>query len=383
MAGAPPRIDSVKLDPGDHAYGPLEGTAELREKVAAEYNRRYRQGKASQYTAANVSIASGGRLALTRAFAALGRVAVGYQNPDYTAYEDMFDLHLGRVTPVAVTGLAENAFAITPDQLASATAEHNLRAFIFSNPCNPTGHVIAGDELAQIVAQSRADDLTLLSDEFYSHFIYKSDAAADGGDLVPGDAPISAAAYVDDVERDPVLIFDGLTKSHRYPGWRVGWVIGPSAMVENMARTASSLDGGPSRVAQAAALEALDSARTDQETTALRKVFCHKRNLMVRRLESLGVRFLRAPDSTFYCWGSLEGLQAPFDDAMEFFNAALERQVLTVPGAFFDIRPGGANPSPLERHKSSPFRQWMRFSFGPPLDNMTLGLDRLEEMLGG
>ena len=68
MRGAPERIDSVTITPQDHAYGPLEGIPELREAVAAHYNRLYRRGQASQYTAENVSVASGGRLALSRVF---------------------------------------------------------------------------------------------------------------------------------------------------------------------------------------------------------------------------------------------------------------------------------------------------------------------------
>ena len=48
---------------------------------------------------------------------------------------------------------------------------------------------------------------------------------------------------------------------------------------------------------------------------------------------------------------------------------------MTVPGEFFDVNPGGV------RKEESPFKQWMRFSFGPPMDNMKLGLARLEDML--
>jgi aspartate/methionine/tyrosine aminotransferase len=364
------------MDPADCAYGPLEGTPELRALVAETYNRLYRRGRSSQYGPQNVAIASGGRLALTRAMAALGSVPVGYQLPDYTAYEDMLDLHLGRITPVAIRGRAEDGFAVRTRRLAAEVEEKGLGAYVFSNPCNPTGNVIRGAELESMVALARESGMLLFSDEFYSHFIY--DPADDGSSRCkPGAGPISTAAWVEDVDRDPVLIFDGLTKSHRYPGYRVGWVVGPAAMVENMARTASAIDGGPSRVAQRAALAALDPVQADTETHALRQVFCAKRNLMVERLEALGVRFARTPQSTFYCWGSLEGLPEPFNQAMGFFHHALERKVMTVPGEFFDIDPG------KRRRSISPYRNWMRFSFGPPMDNMVLGLDRLEEMLAG
>jgi len=372
MAGAPPRITSVEMEPEDAAYGPLEGTLELRTVIAHHYNRLFRQGKESQYTAANISVASGGRLALTRAVAALGHVRVGYPTPDYTAYQDMLETHLARLEPVMLPAKEECGWRISAEELAEASSAENFDAYLFSNPCNPTGAVIAGEELAGYAEISRTQNLTILADEFYSHFIY---SPTESGDSSPGDGPVSLAAHVEDVERDPIVLFDGLTKNYRYPGWRIGWVVGPSAMVETMARTASAIDGGPSRVAQRAALEVLEPARADQETTALREVFCAKRNLMIRRLKAMGVRFANESESTFYCWGSIADLQEPFNDAETFFRRALDRKVMTVPGKFFDVNPGGVRPGP------SPLLQWMRFSFGPPMENLELGLDRLEAML--
>ena len=56
---------------------------------------------------------------------------------------------------------------------------------------------------------------------------------------------------------------------------------------------------------------------------------------------------------------------------------ALEHKVMTVPGQFFDVNPG------KWRKGASPCEKWMRFSFGPPMDNMAMGLERLKEMLEG
>jgi hypothetical protein len=372
MPGAPERLGMVEMEPGDHAYGPIGGTPELRGSVAAHLNRLYRQGKASQYGPDNISIAMGGRLALSRALAAVAPMKVGYQIPDYTAYQDMFELHLSRLEPVCVPALEEHGFRIPPDRMAAAVDEHGLGAFVLSNPCNPTGGTIAGDELAQIVAMARERDMLFLLDEFYSHFIYAKGADGTWG---PGEGPVSGAAYIEDVETDPVLLFDGLTKNHRYPGWRVGWIAGPSEMIETINRVGSSLDGGPSRLAQRAALAALEPAVADQETQAVRAEFARKRNVMVERLTKLGVRFATEPESTFYVWGCLDGLPESLRDSMAFFRAALERKVMTVPGPFFDVNPGGVRSGP------SPYVNWMRFSFGPPMDNLLLGLDRLEKLV--
>lgn len=368
IAGAPPRISHIELPADDHAYGRLEGTDELRDAVAAHYNRLYRRGMASQYTADNVCVAAGGRLALSRAMVALGAVNAGYQLPDYTAYEDMFNLHLGRVVPVPLRTRPEDGFALSADRLRRQVRDLGLGAFVLSNPCNPTGALVAGEPLAHLVTCARELRVTLLLDEFYSQFIYTPEG-------VPAPGPVSAAACIEDVDHDPVVLFDGLTKGFRYPGWRIGWAVGPRAMIESMARTASSLDGGPSRPAQRAALQALEPAYADAETAALRQVFADKRNLMVRRLEAMGVRFPTPPRATFYCWGCLDQLEPPFDNAMEFFWRALDTRVMTVPGRFFDVNPGHL------RQGLSPYENWMRFSFGPPRDNVEMGLERLGEML--
>jgi aspartate/methionine/tyrosine aminotransferase len=218
------------------------------------------------------------------------------------------------------------------------------------------------------VKLSREKRTTLILDEFYSHFIYTPAGK-------PGAGPISGAPFIEDVERDPVLLIDGLTKSFRYPGWRVGWAVGPSAMIESLARTASSIDGGPSRIAQRAAIAVLEPKRADQETKALRECFAAKRNLLVERLKGMGICFAAEPQSTFYGWASLANLPPPLDDAMTFFRRALDRKVMTVPGEFFDVNPG------KRRRAESPYKQWMRFSFGPPIDNLRMGLDRLEQMI--
>ena len=66
LPGAPERIRSISLTDADHEYAPVAGLTSLRQAVADLYNARYRQGKASQYTAENVAICAGGRTALTR-----------------------------------------------------------------------------------------------------------------------------------------------------------------------------------------------------------------------------------------------------------------------------------------------------------------------------
>lgn len=368
MDGAPPRYTTIQLDPHDHAYGPVGGTEAMRQAVADHYNRLFRANHSSLYTKDHVAIASGGRLILSRMFATLDRVNVGYQIPDYTAYEDMLDYHRYRINPILVETTAEGGFATSPDELDRQIVEHDLQAHLLSNPCNPTGQVVRHDALRRYVDIAREHTCTLLLDEFYSHFIYDEN----GG---PADHPVSAAAFVEDVDTDPVLIIDGLTKNYRYPGWRLGWAVGPPPVIEMINRAASAIDGGPSTAVQRAALDVLEPGRADQETTALRTVFARKRRLTVARLRDMGITCAHEPGGTFYVWANICALPEPLNDADAFFRAALERKVMTVPGRFFDVNPGNVRPA----HDT--YRQWVRFSFGPPEDNVRMGLDRLGEML--
>ncbi len=364
LPGAPDRISQVSIDVRDHAYGPVAGIGELREAVAALYNKWFRQNKKSQYTAANVAISAGGRLSLSRAVWALGNIKLGYFTPDYTAYEDL----LGGVPRVHVHHIPlkpEDGYAITPDALAHEIEHAELQALLVSNPCNPTGRVVRDAELAGWIARARTRSVTLLLDEYYSHYIWN------------GAAPVSAARSVDNVDDDSVLIFDGLTKNFRYPGWRLGWTLGPKKVIETLTCAGSALDGGPSRWEQRAALALLAPDRAQQETQAMRDAFKPKRDLVVARLKEMGLTFAREPEGTFYAWASIAKLKPPFNDAMKFFRAALERKVMTVPGEFFDVNPNKHRPG------KSHLAQWIRFSYGPPMEVVKTGLDRLAEMVSG
>jgi len=207
-------------------------------------------------------------LALSRIFAALGIVNIGYIIPDYTAYEDLFNYHMFRVNPICFPTYEKTLFKLTPENFEKAIITQKLGAFLLSNPCNPTGQVVADEDLKSYVEISRKHHCTLILDEFYSHFIYNGEEEGDGS--------ISSASYVESINKDPILIVDGLTKSFRYPGWRFGWIVGPKEMIGQIDRAASAIDGGPGQPIQRLALKALEPTYADQETKALRNVFQKK-----------------------------------------------------------------------------------------------------------
>ena len=368
MQGDYPRINHIDLEPQDHAYGPVGGSLEVRQAIADMINRQYRQGK-MPYTADNISFAAGGRLSLTRLYTILADgCRIAYKNPDYTAYEDYLYGLRNRCMLLPIYTKPENAFRIPAQELADIIHQERVNCFVFSNPCNPTGEVIQGETLKRYVEIARTENCLLGCDEFYSHFIYNDDGT-------PAQGPVSALEFVEDVDKDPVVVFDGLTKSYRYPGWRAGWAVGPKHIIEQMNRAASAVDGGPSMLTQRAALEALKPDRVATTTKALRNEFAKKRDYMLKELKDMGIEPAQAPNGTFYIWANIEKLPAPINDADEFFFACLEEKVMTVPGHFFDVRPYRVRPA------EEPYRHWVRLSYGPDMETVKKGLKRMRDVI--
>lgn len=365
LPGAPPRVQAVTIEGHDQDYAPVAGVWELREAVAGLYNRLFRRGMPTQYSAENVSISGGGRVALIRACAALNTVHLGHFLPDYTAYEELLDV-FRRFTPTPILLDPESGYSFSDQDLKREVMGRGLGAILMSNPCNPTGKLIAGEELRRWIECARRLQCTMLFDEAYSHYIWKPGATAIN----------SAAAFVEDIEQEPVVIFDGLTKNWRYPGWRIFWTVGPKKVIDAVASAGSFLDGGACRPIQHAAMDLLSLEHTQAETQAIRDTFVKKRELMMKGLRGLGVHIDVEPEGTFYVWGDVSRMPGPWNTGEGFFRAALDRQVITVPGEFFDVDPGQkryARPSRFKHH--------VRFSFGPETESLQNALQRLHFMM--
>jgi aspartate/methionine/tyrosine aminotransferase len=368
LPGAPPRVERVEIGVNDQEYAPIPGIWELRRAVAELYNGLYRQGKRSQYTERNVCICGGGRASLTRAVAALGEVNLGHFLPDYTAYEELLDIFkLFTSIPILLDGAEGYHFGL--DELEREITGRGLSALLLSNPCNPTGKVIQGEELAGWVGLAREVGCSLLIDEFYSHYIW--------ADPPDGSHMVSAARYVDEVDADPIVLFDGLTKNWRYPGWRTSWIVGPQAVIEAVSSSGSFLDGGGSKPLQRSAVPLLEPSVACAEAAAIRQAFLRKRAILGEGLRAAGVRFDVDPEGTFYWWGDVSALPAPLNTGMGFFQHALEHQVICVPGEFFDVNPGKRRSG-----RPSRFRNYVRFSFGPEEQAVVEGVKRIGGMVG-
>ena len=165
LPGAPPRIEQININPLHQQYAPVAGNKDLRQAVADFYNTVYRRDKPSKYTRDNVSIASGGRLALTRLASALGNVNMGHFIPDYTAYEELLSVFKA-FSAIPILLDAEDNYKIAPGTLKREILGRGLSALLVSNPCNPTGQLIEGEELRKWCQLARDAQCSLILDEF-------------------------------------------------------------------------------------------------------------------------------------------------------------------------------------------------------------------------
>jgi aspartate/methionine/tyrosine aminotransferase len=363
LEGAPLRITNLEIPEINQNYPPVAGLKEVREKVATLYNQLFRENLASKYTFKNVNIGGGGRLCLSRVIGTMAtNINLGYITPDYASYEGILSA-FNNVTPVQVELTAENNFYINFDKLIVELQEKEINALLLSNPSNPTGTVIKGADLKKLIAIARKLNVYLILDEFYFNYIYEN-----------GQRFSSAAEFIEDVNKDPIIIVSGITKAWRYPGWRIGWVVGPENIITSVSATGSFLDGGTSNPLQHAALQFLSVDNLRQETAAIYKVFKAKRDYMLAKLTKMGIVVENNPVGGFYVWGNLNYLPTKFRTGMNFFREALMHKVIVVPGEFFDLNPYG-------KRKARKFLNYVRFSYSVSMEKLQKGLEALEKMI--
>lgn len=270
---------------------------------------------------------------------------------------------------------AKDGYHIHADKIAEELAR-GTSVILTSNPRNPTGHALDPQELALIQDICR-DRATLIFDEFYAGYNYGSDC--DG-------STVSAASNVIDVNRDDVILIDGLTKRFRLPGWRVAWIVGPKDFINALGSCGSYLDGGTNVPFQEAAVAMLDPPKVKAEMKALQTHFKMKRDYVLKRLSEIGFTQgdQSVPDSTFYIWLDLTTLHPPLPEnsvldlsnGLAFFDALLQEKTIVVPGIFFDL-----NPAKRRDLFDSPCHHFVRISYGPKLDVLKLGLDGIERVV--
>ena len=366
IEGGLERITDIHIDELDQEYAPVGGLKELRQAIADMYNELYRKDKEQKYTADNVSVAAGGRAALTRLAASIDNVNLGHFLPDYTAYEELLTT-FNSFNTIPILLDPDNGYTFSVEELRKEIQGKGLSALLISNPCNPTGATIYGRQLKGWVEAARDLECSIVFDEFYSSFVYQG--------VKKGDT-LSCAKYVEDIENDNVVIVNGLGKNWRYPGWRIAWVVGPKDFIKSVNSAGSFLDGGAPRPLQRAVIPLMHPDNVRKEALALQKEFGRKRQLMLDGLRDIGITFDREPGGSFYLWGNVSDLPEGINTGMSFLEKALEKKVIAVPGEAFDV-----NPGKRMKKAGSRFKNYLRFSYGPKYEDLEEGIRRLKEMV--
>ena len=309
-------------------------SAPLRQRIARLYDDRY----GATVDPDTILITNGASpalvLALSAAFAPGDRIALA--RPGYVAYRNTIKaLHM---VPVEIDCGPDVRFQLTA--AAVAALEPAPKGLIVASPANPTGTIIAKDELAAIAAVCAERGIRILSDEIYHGLSYV------------GPTP-SMLSFAPDA-----FVINSFSKYWSMAGWRLGWLVAPDALLAQCRALIGNLFLTAPSLAQHAGLAAMDEHAVLEGHVA---TYARNRERMLAALPALGLRSIAPPDGAFYIWADIGHLT---DDSLSFCEQLLrDTGVATAPGVDFD---------PVQGHR------FMRFSFAVSTGEIEEALRRME-----
>jgi aspartate/methionine/tyrosine aminotransferase len=281
---------------GKNAYSPSQGLPALRERLKQHCDQRYGQ------TDRDVFISSGtsGGLVLTMLSLVNPGDEVIIFDPYFVMYPPLVKLAGG--VPVFIDSYPDFRIDVAA---VEAAITPRTKLVLFNSPANPTGVTSDAEEVRALAELCARHNIVLVSDEIYSQFSY------DGEMPTPADI------------NPQTLVIDGFSKSHAMTGWRVGWVHGPSEIIQTMIKLQQFSFVCAPQPAQWAGLAALDV-----DMAGYRANYAKKRDRLVAGLEDL-FEFTR-PNGAFYLFP-----KAPWGTGTEFVTEAIKHEILMIPGSIF------------------------------------------------
>jgi aminotransferase len=302
-------IDS--LERGRTSYTSNRGLLDLRERItdhATQWDLDYDPADEIVVTAG----ASEAVDASMRAFVDPGdRVAV--HEPTYISYRPTVVFAGGDPLPVPTS--AADEFVLTPEALRAAGADE-ASLLVLCYPNNPTGATASREQLAEIAAFCRDEDLLVVSDEIYASLTYEDDHTSIAS--LPG-------------MRERTVVVNGFSKAYAMTGLRLGYAMGPPDAMRALNRVHQYGMLSAPTTAQYAAVEALRSCADD--LAEMRDAFDRRRRFVVSRFNELGMDCFEATGA-FYAFPEVpEGFDG---DDEAFAERLLEAEsVALVPGSVF------------------------------------------------
>jgi len=292
-------------------YAPTEGIPELRESIAKYYTKY-----GVKYDATQVYATAGGSAALNVAIGSMLKDSPGSEvlvfDPGYASDYAIPAFWGAKVVPVP---LSEPGYHLNPDELKKRVTD-KTRMLILTNPNNPTGTVFTQKELEAIRDLAVEKDLTVVSDEFYTEYVYD------------GRKHIGISSLDGMLERTIVVI--GGTKIFNFTGWRLAADIIPKKLWLKVSTFGQNMGCRPATFIQRAGVVAFDglsetygwSVLQDQkaEYDRRRKVFCKRMN----EIEGISCHMF---EGAFYAFPNISKLGIP---TAKFVADLLKSQKLEV-----------------------------------------------------
>ncbi|MCR4573182.1 MAG: pyridoxal phosphate-dependent aminotransferase [Lentisphaeria bacterium] len=248
--------------------------------------------------------------------------------------------------PVFIETRPEDAFIVQPKEIEKRITPRT-RLLILNSPANPTGAVIPGETLDKLAELAVKYDLTVISDEIYSHLVYDG-RKAESILTRPG-------------MRERTVVVNGFSKRYAMTGWRVGWTLAPSPLIRVMTQMTENVVACAPLPSQYAALEAL-SDRTDE--SYILHEFEKRRDCILEELQTIPQITSVSIPATFYAFLDVS---ATGMSGEEFAMGLLKsKQVAVIHGNAY----GG-----------DAYRNYIRIAFTLPCDELRKAFARIREFL--
>jgi aspartate aminotransferase/aminotransferase len=292
-------IDSIRA--GQNRYTQTQGIAPLRDRLRRALSAEMGRDVGEVLITSGVS---GGLLLALQAIINPGDEVI-FLDPYFVAYKHILTLTGGKAVPVD----SYPDFRFHADRVEAAITPHT-KVLLLNSPSNPTGIVMTEAEVKSAVELAKKHDLLIISDEIYEPFLYAGTGLASPARLY-----------------DRTIILRGFSKSHAMTGWRLGYAAGPAEIIAQMTKLQQyTFVCAPSPLQHAAV------AALDVPMQAAVEKYRIKRDIVFQGLDP---RFERTkPEGAFYIFP-----KAPSGwTAADFAAAAIERNVLIIPGNVFSNR---------------------------------------------
>jgi aspartate aminotransferase len=238
-------------------------------------------------------------------------------DPGWPNYQMMADVLSAQA--VLYPLLPEEGYLPDLDQLDELARTSGATVLMINSPGNPTGAVFPRDVMERLVDLAARHGMYLLSDECYEQVVFEGEHVS----------PASLGAP------DHVLSVFSMSKSYAMTGWRMGYLTGPSDVVDLVAKVQEPMISCATAIAQKAGQAALDG---DQECVQeMTRSYRDRRDMVVEILREGGL-LVSVPHGAFYI---MADVSAAAQDSYAFARRLItEAGVAVAPGETFG--PSGA-----------------------------------------